>query len=230
MSKVKDWSTDPCSPLASAEFSQITQSLLNVMVDMESRDNWEEFDAFDPSFERALRIKADYFSHMRYDYKDGTVKRVAMEPLIGPLRDPRPICLGRNINTWSPPLQGSPPEQLNRGVNWVVLDPMLKDISAVEAPKLLLHAPRMSNHRRALLFDMGGMRWNQEGSAWLHRQLSRMGVHLEHIYIWEASQISSQEYFGSASLDVRFLCFSSCPINNNLTISHARLTLLYDRS
>jgi hypothetical protein len=207
MGNIKEWSIDPCTPLASSEFSQLTQSLLDVMVKIESKDEWDEFDSTKPSVERNLRSNPEFFSHMRYDFKDGSVVRVAMEPLIGPLRDPRPICLGRHTGTWVPPLHGSPPEQLSLGVNWVILDPLLKNIAAVGASKFLPAAPRMPVYRRALLFDMGGMRWNREGSAWLHRQLSRMGVHLEHIYIWEASQISSQEYFGSASLDVRLtLC------------------------
>jgi hypothetical protein len=203
MARIKDWSADPCAALASPAYADATQRVLDIMIDMEDRGAWEQDGELHPAFEPALRAEASLFSHMRYEYEDGSVVRVALEPLIGPLRDPRPICLGAHSGTWSPALTGPPSLQLNSGMNWVVLDPLLKGVAAVGAPKAQPQAPRMPAYKRALLFDMGGMRWNKEGSAWLHRQLSRMGVQLEHIYIWEANPISSQDYFGTAPLDVR---------------------------
>ena len=203
MASIEEWSADPCAALASPAYAETTQRVLDVMIDMEARDEWERDSSLHPAFEPALRSSPALFSHMRYEYEDGSVVRVALEPLIGPLRDPRPICLGTHSGTWAPALSGPPPLQLNSAMNWVVLDPQLKSIAAVGAPKAHPQAPRMPAYKRALLFDMGGMRWNREGSAWLHRQLSRMGVQLEHIYIWEATPISGQDYFGAASLDVR---------------------------
>ena len=201
MAHISEWSADPCSQLR-LSYGDISQKILDVMINMEDREDWDSYDLVNRAFAGGLIDNDNLMSHMVYEYKDGRKVRIALEPLIGPLRDPRPICLGSNTGFWTPSLFGSPPEQLSSAMNWVIIDPLLKDISSVGQLKLLLSAPRMPSHKRAMLFDMGGMRWNKEGAAWLNRQMSKIGIYLEHIYIWEANPISGEKIFGESNLDV----------------------------
>ena len=180
-----------------------------------------------PEFLKALADPATqaHLSHMVYHYSDGSATSIALEPLAGILRDPRTACY--NGDRFQPPLEAGQHE-LQERKPWVLLDPALAAVAAVHAPKLH-HALREAPYKRALLFDMGGSRWNDAaGSRWLLNKFSGMGIHFEHIYVWEAKYLGPRDYWEGASSDVLSrVHFFNWPVTSKLNdIDNPFTTLL----
>lgn len=140
-----------------------------------------------------------HLSHMVYHYSDGTSRSVALEPLAGILRDPRTACY--NGDRFKPPLEG-PPSELQERKPWVLLDPELAAVAKVHSPKVH-YARTAAPYKRALLFDMGGSKWNDAaGSRWLLNKFAGIGIFFEHIYVWEAKYLGPRDYWHGAGTDV----------------------------
>jgi hypothetical protein len=118
---------------------------------------------------------------------------IHLEPLAGYLRDPRPSCPGLGL---MPALADDREDSKGH----IFLDPILYGLvsaglrSGPEAP-------------RALLFDLGSTRWEPasvglSGAAWLLDAYAKLGITFDAVFAWEATPVSSREYFGSMPLEL----------------------------
>jgi len=202
MSNVDTVQAVVCHVMASAEHIATVQRILDVIVAQEipGPPGGPPMAEFVESLNGA--DKAGLLSHMVYEYGDGRVERVAMEPLIGMLRDPRTSC-PQHGSMFRPTLEdGLTQHDLVELKPWVILDPAIATVAQVFTPKL--HAGlRQAPYRRALLFDMGGSRWNDvAGSRWITTKLAGMGLSFEHIYVWEMKLTIQKGYFEGAGAEM----------------------------
>ena len=182
---ISEWHSDVCARSASPAWFSTVQSVVAALA---HQDEAPERDEAPPpeNFIAALAAAdaAGHLSHMVYTYASGATVRVALEPLIGMLRDPRSCCDGELSTVWEPMLTGllGPKYFWSHADQhmWVLLDPALARVARIGArkPTAALRAPRIV---RAFLLDMGGSRWNHaQGSRWTIRTFARLGIHFDH--------------------------------------------------
>jgi hypothetical protein len=195
------WQDKVCEMMASPEHRPMMERIIWLIVSQEvpgppgGPAMTEFLDAL------AAADKDGLLSHMVYTYADGREVRVALEPLVGMLRDPRTSCEHHGAS-FPPPLEDhKTPHEMVELKPWVVLDPAIVTVAQVHGPKTHT-ALRQSPYRRALLFDMGGSRWNDvAGSRWISSKLAGMGLMFEHIYVWEMKLAIGKLYFEGADAE-----------------------------
>jgi len=147
----------------------------------------------------AAAVAADTWSLMTYRNDAGAELSVALEPLAGLMRDPRPTCDSLHLH----------PRKAERHLDsrdLTLLDPAF--YAAVAAR--LLHPPAAPSgaeaaaaRPRALLFDLGATRWDPQhvtGFRWTVETFERLGVTFDRIFAWEAVPISTVDFFGPMPL------------------------------
>lgn len=145
-------------------------------------------------------------SRMQYTLASGRVITVRLEPLIGFMRDPRTSCPPKVATklAFTPQLADSQKQQLSllQTHPWVVLD---------SARTRELHSAQ-----RALMADMGASTWSHAaGARWIVLRNEQAGIHMEHIWTWEATPKHGEEYFAEASAEQRArIHFYNFPVND----------------
>ena len=141
------------------------------------------------------------------DAASGAEVSVALEPLAGVMRDPRPIC-EKELRL--------KPRAAERGLDsrdFTLLDaafyrslaaqlaaPAATAPSAVGAP-----AAAPTQRPRALLFDLGATRWDPAhvtGFRWTVEAYARLGIHFDEIFAWEALPVKTLDFFGPMPLQL----------------------------
>jgi hypothetical protein len=127
---------------------------------------------------------------------------VALEPLAGIMRDPRPSCLGialqpsvavhhldsRDFTLLDPAFYRQVAKSLKHVSPQRVSN--LSDAGAFSGPA---HPPR------AILFDLGATRWDPvrvTGLRWTVENYARFDINFDAIHAWEASPTSTEAFFG----------------------------------
>ena len=210
---IATWHADVCARSASPTWFPTMQGVVTALA---AQDAPGPDDALPASFaaELAAADAAGYLSHFVYTYADGSTARVAIEPLIGILRDPRSGCDGPSSTAYTPMLETLEKFWMHVDLHmWVLLDPELRRVANVGAllpppappppSGVLATLPRGTPHyARAFLLDMGGSRWNHaQGSRWTMRIFEHLGIRFDHIYVWEANPTESAVYYKDATAD-----------------------------
>jgi hypothetical protein len=200
VANIGEWHKDACARVASPQWHATYQGVVSVLAEQDA--GGEEDGALPPALRERLAAaeQGGLLSHLRYTYSDGSSRSVALEPLIGLLRDHRASCQGEPGTTFQPGVGYW--EMVVDKKMWVVMDPAAVAVARVGAPKAGAPAPRAPAYARALMFDMGGSRFmHAQGGRWILRQYARAGLHFDHVYVWEAAPTSSAEYFAGAPED-----------------------------
>ena len=158
------------------------------------REQWQRW--FDDTRIRSISGSNDVWSTMAAsELGDGgsSTTIVRLEPLAGYLRDPRTSCPGLSL---MPAL-----DDREDSKGHIFLDPVFYGLvsAALQAGKPL--------PPRALLFDLGSTRWEPasvglSGAAWILDEYAKMGITFDAVFAWEATPVSSREYFGAMPLEL----------------------------
>ena len=223
VSNIHEWHKDVCARAASSQWRATFQTLIDMLV---AQDQGGEDDTSIPEGlkpKQALAEDGGLLSHMFYTYSDGSTASVALEPLIGMLRDHRTSCDGEPGTAFIPNVDWTLVDQRM----WVLLDPNRAAVAGLGKPKPLA-ALRAPLYRRALLFDMGGSRFmHAQGGRWIQRKFSRMGIHFDHVYVWEAYPTYTSEYFEGAPADaLHRVHFFGWPVTDSLDSDSNPFTLV----
>jgi hypothetical protein len=147
----------------------------------------------------------DTWSYVTYrNVATGAEVSVALEPLAGMMRDPRPICDSLHLS----------PRKAERHLDsrdFTLLDPafyaavaaQLAHPPAAPAGSAGVAADATSARPRALLFDLGATRWDPKyvtGFRWTVETFERLGVSFDAIFAWEAVPIATADFFGPMPL------------------------------
>lgn len=153
----------------------------------------------------------------------GSEARVAVHPLAGLMRDPRPVCPQLNLE----PL----------GATWIVTTAhlVLDPLAFALARKAVAAAPE----RRAILIDAGSTAWRTpppQGAApgdpivgleWLVNAYASRGVTFDDIFAWEATQKPASTYFaGMPPAIVAATHFYNVPVDAERNSAHNPIELL----
>ena len=143
------------------------------------------------------------WSVMTYrDAATGAEASVALEPLAGVMRDPRPVCAALELR----------PREAARGLDsrdFTLLDPAFyRGVAAqlfAPAHAAAAPAPPMGpeGRPRALLFDLGATRWDPKhvtGMRWTVETYEGLGISFDAIFAWEATPIATTDFFGTMPL------------------------------
>jgi hypothetical protein len=197
LAHIAEWHVDVCARLASPPWRSSFQLLIDMLDAQAQGGESDEAVPVQLASAQAAAEAAGLLSHMVYRFSDGSSTSVALEPLIGLLRDPRPSCDGAPSEAFTPRVEWVLVDQKM----WVLLDPARKKAADVGGVKQLA-APRAPAYRRALLFDMGGSRFmHAQGGRWIQRMFARLGVNFDHVYVWEAFPTFTADYFEGAPAD-----------------------------
>ena len=193
------WHTDVCKRAVSDQWLTTFQVIINVLAEQDEGGEDDTKSSVALSSTLAEAEHAGYLSHMVYKYSNGVERRVALEPLIGLLRDHRSSCQGDPGTIFTPSVGYW--EMMVDKKMWIIMDPERALTAALGRPKMHV-APRAPAYARALMFDMGGSRFmHAQGGRWIMRQFSRMGIHFDHVYVWEATPTTTADYYAGAPAD-----------------------------
>ena len=129
------------------------------------------------------------------DQRTGLEQSVALEPLAGVMRDPRPICPGMALQ---PSVAANGPDSRD----FTLLDPafyrhiaksLKVDANSSKSELRITFPPR------AILFDLGATRWDPlkvTGFRWTVESYARFDIDFDAIYAWEASPTTTAAFFG----------------------------------
>lgn len=125
------------------------------------------------------------------------VRTVLLEPLVGLLRDPRPVCWNPK---WPGQLRSRPftPHRGSEGLEIMarqcLIDPHVGGLVSPAQP---------GAGAKSILLDVGGSEWKDRfGLPRLVGTYAIAGVSFEHIYAWEALPVTPS-YFDSMPVDVK---------------------------
>lgn len=109
----------------------------------------------------------------------GVVASYKVEPLVGFLRDPRPLCMQSGSNGFVPAHK-----DLQRRF-------VLHDAAAIQ---------KHSRSGRAFMFDIGASKWNDDfgglGLRYFLQSYGNLGMTFDHVYAWEARDVTPDYWIG----------------------------------
>jgi hypothetical protein len=196
LAHIAEWHVDVCARLASPPWRSSFQLLIDMLDAQAQGGESDEAVPVQLASAQAAAEASGLLSHMVYRFSDGSSTSVALEPLIGLLRDPRTSCEGsalRPVVPWGP--------QDSKAT--LYLDPgFYRALAASLAPPGSA-APR-SAQPRAFLLDMGSTRWvagpPYSGLSWLIHAYAELGIEFSDVLAWEASEKPARAPYVGAKL------------------------------
>jgi hypothetical protein len=140
----------------------------------------------------SARLVNETMSVMHFvDACSGAPRAVLVEPLLGFMRDPRPVCPQQAAG-----LALTQPRDRLQSKETTVRD---DSVLSAWRRQIAAGAGGRGGHRpRVLLFDLGASRYGDTampGFKWLVKSLESVGLRPDHVWAWEASKTTSLEVF-----------------------------------